>query len=172
MCFQSWKAKCLATSEKNVHINIESNSRKKWDGASNCAWMSTGQQGWKWRLTEQWAVEQPLYCGSRNWRLTWEEGRVKGSSHCYARCVCIVTVKSRCLFSVPCQLLALQGGRKRLRQPFESRVSFFFLWNIWSQSGRQARSLISVRTAASWHTANICCPKSLNGSLLYNNFCI
>lgn len=54
-------------------------------------------------------------------------------------------------------------------------VSCFFLWNIWSQSGQQARSLISVRTAvcvASWHTASICCPKSLNGSLLYNNFCI
>lgn len=41
--------------------------------------------------------------------------RVKGSSCCYTRCDCNVTVRTRCLFSLACQLLAVQGRRKRPR---------------------------------------------------------
>lgn len=115
---------------RDVHISIEGDSRKKGgDGASICALMvceaesEDGNGGWH----SGGLLNHPRCCGAGNWRLAWEEDRVKGSSYCYAQCDHIITVKTRCLFAMACQLLAVQGGRKRLRWPSLWKQSFLFL---------------------------------------------
>lgn len=66
-----------------------------------------------WGFFRYW-ISQDFISRGGHLRPEWWD-RVKGSSCCYTRCDCNVTVRTRCLFSLACQLLAVQGRRKRPR---------------------------------------------------------
>lgn len=97
-----------------------------------------------WGFLRYWVSKDFI---SRRGHLTaewWD--RVKGSSCCYTRCDCNVTVRTRCLFSLACQLLAVQGRRKRPRWVTPRKQDFLLLpLKCLFQCGRQARSLVSER---------------------------
>ena len=71
-------------------------------------WVRSGWGFFKYRISQDF-ISRGGHLRSEWW------DRVKGSSCCYARRDCIVTVKTRCLVSMACQLLAVQGGNKRPR---------------------------------------------------------